>query len=288
VSPRIRRPALIGLPALFGLAAAAYRALWSEPRNVRLTRTTLELPAWPAELDGLRVAVISDLHTGAPHVPVEKVERVVARVGEEAPDLIALLGDYADPRVMGASPVRPEDVAGALGRLEAPLGVLAVLGNHDWAEGGREMAAALRTAGVVVLENDATEAGRGLWVAGVADARTRRVDLAVALSGVPSDAPLLLLSHDPDVFPRVPARVALTLSGHTHGAQVDLPLVRERVTPSRFGARYAGGVFEEDGRLLFVSRGVGTSGLPVRFLAPPEVALLTLRSGQLSGTAGGR
>jgi uncharacterized protein len=282
------RPGLIALPALLGLAAAAYRALWSEPRNVRLTRTTLELPAWPAELDGLRVAVISDLHTGAPHVPVEKVERVVARVNEQQPDLIALLGDYADPRVLGASPVRPEEVAGALAALEAPLGVVAVLGNHDWLEGGREMRAALRRAGVVVLENEATSAGRGLWVAGVADARTRRADIGAALAEVPADAAVLLLSHDPDVFPRVPARVALTLSGHTHGAQVDLPLVRERVTPSRFGAHYAGGVFEEDGRILFVSRGVGTSGLPVRFLAPPEVALLTLRSRQLSGTAGGR
>ena len=87
---------------------------------------------------------------------------------------------------------------------------------------------------------------------------------------------MLLLSHNPDLFPDVPERVALTLSGHTHGAQVDLPVVRDRMTPSRFGARYAGGIFEEGGRVLFVSRGVGTSSLPVRFLAPPEVAMLEL------------
>ena len=246
---------------------------------MRLTRRKLSLRGWPRELSGLRVAVIADLHTGAPHVPVEKVARVVERVNRRGPDLIALLGDYADPRVTGADPVSPSEVAAALGLLEARLGVVAVLGNHDWIEGGREMAAALAGAGIVVLENRAVEVGRGLWVAGVADAMERTPRLDEALAPVPDGAPVILLSHVPDVFPRVPARVPLTLSGHTHGAQVDLPVGRERWTPSRFGARYAGGVFEEDGRTLFVSRGVGTSRLPVRFLAPPEVALLELRPG---------
>jgi uncharacterized protein len=261
-----------------GIAAAAYRALWWEPRHVRLTSHTLALPRWPDRLDGLRVAVIADLHTGAPHVSLAAVERVVARVNAEGPDLVALLGDYIDPRVAGASPVPPAAVASALGRLRAPLGVVGVLGNHDWVEGGRELAAALRHAGVTVLENEAVPAGRGLWVAGVADAGKRQPDLEAALAAPPADAPVVLLSHNPDVFPEVPKRVSLTVSGHTHGAQVDLPLVRDRVTPSRYGAHYTGGVFEERDRVLFVSRGVGTSGLPVRFRAPPEVAVLELRA----------
>jgi uncharacterized protein len=269
------RPVRVVLP-LVGLAAAAYRALWWEPRHVRLTSRRLALPRWPDRLDGLHVAVIADLHTGAPHVSLSKVERVVARVNAERPDLVALLGDYVDPRVAGATPVPAAAVASALGRLRAPLGVVGVLGNHDWVEGGRELAAALREAGVTVLENAAAPVGRGLWVAGVADAGKRHPDLEAALAAPPADAPVVLLSHSPDVFPKVPERVALTVSGHTHGAQVDLPLVRDRVTPSRYGAHYAGGVFEEGERVLFVSRGVGTSGLPVRFRAPPEVALLEL------------
>jgi hypothetical protein len=260
------------------IAAAAYRALWWEPRHVRLTRRAVALPRWPEHLDGLRVAVIADLHTGAPHVSLAKVSRVVERVNAEGPDVVALLGDYVDPRVAGATRVAPAAVAATLGRLRAPLGVAAVLGNHDWAEGGREIASALRGAGIAVLENEAVPAGRGVWVAGVADAGMRDPDLDTALATPPAEAPVLLLSHNPDVFQRVPTQVSLTLSGHTHGAQVDLPLVRDRVTPSRFGARYAGGVFEERDRVLFVSRGVGTSRLPVRFLAPPEVALLALRS----------
>jgi predicted MPP superfamily phosphohydrolase len=243
-----------------------------------LTRRAVALRSWPEHLDGLRVAVIADLHTGAPHVSLAKVSRVVERVNAERPDVVALLGDYVDPRVAGATPVAPAAVAAALGRLRAPLGVAAVLGNHDWAEGGREIASALVGAGIAVLENEAVPAGRGLWVAGVADAGMRDPDLEAALAAPPADAPVVLLSHNPDVFQRVPERVSLTLSGHTHGSQVDLPVVRDKVTPSRFGARYAGGVFEERDRVLFVSRGIGTSRLPVRFLAPPEVGLLELRS----------
>ena len=271
------RSARVVLP-LLGVAAAAYRALWWEPRHVRLTFRTLALPAWPERLDGLRVAVIADLHTGAPHVSLSKLTRVVERVNAEEPDLVALLGDYVDPRVTGATRIPIAEVASALAGLEAPLGAVAVLGNHDWAEGGRETTSAFREAGISVLENEAVSVGRGLWVTGLADAGSRAPDLVAALAAVPERAPVLLLSHNPDVFPEVPEGVSLTLSGHTHGAQVDLPLVRDRVTPSRFGAHYAGGVFEERGRLLFVSRGVGTSRLPARFLAPPEVALLKLTS----------
>jgi hypothetical protein len=140
---------------------------------------------------------------------------------------------------------------------------------------------ALSRAGITVLEDRAVELlapGGAFWVAGVGDMRQRRPDLAATLAGVPAGAPVLLLSHDPDVFPQVPERVALTLSGHTHGGQVAIPLVRRPLLPSRFGERYARGLIEEEGRLLLVTSGIGTSGLPVRLLAPPEVLVLTLRS----------
>jgi len=117
-----------------------------------------------------------------------------------------------------------------------------------------------------------------LWVAGVADATERRPDVNAALAAVPADAAVLLLSHDPDVFPRVPARVALTVSGHTHGGQVDLPGVPRRVIPSRFGDRYARGHVVEGGRHLFVTSGVGTSRLPIRLARPPEIVVLKLRA----------
>jgi predicted MPP superfamily phosphohydrolase len=235
------------------------------------------LERWPARLDGLRVAVVSDLHTGAPHVGERKVERIVAKVNRAKPDLIALVGDYADPTVPLGEPVAPERVAELLGELEAPLGVFAVLGNHDWAHYGERVPRALREAGIEVLENDAVAVERGgevLWVAGLADLRERQADATVALAMVPAGQALIALTHD--MFPRLRERAEVTIAGHTHGGQVGIPLVRRVAAPSEHG--YTGGEVREGGGYMYVSRGVGTTGLPIRFAAPPEIALLRLRS----------
>jgi predicted MPP superfamily phosphohydrolase len=264
-------------------AALAWRALWHEPRHGRLRRRTLRLPRWPAELSGLNVAVISDLHAGAPHVGEPRLARLVAAVNRCRPDLVVLLGDFVDPHVKLGSAVTPEAAAGRLAALRARHGVVAVLGNHDWRNDGTRVAAALRAGGIEVLENAAVRAGP-LWVAGVADARTRIADVAAALGAaladVPQGAPVLLLSHDPDVFPSIPDRVALTLSGHTHAGQVAIPRLRRGAIPSRYGERYAHGHVVEGDRHLYVTAGVGTTGWPVRLLAPAEVVLLALRPGQ--------
>ena len=269
----------MGAAALAGASVAA-RALWFEPRRIVVRELDLGLPRWPAPLDGLKVAMVSDLHAGGPHIDLDRVERVADVVAGLRPDLFALLGDYLDPEVTFGGRIEPEPIAERLGRVRPPLGSVAVLGNHDWADDGPRVADALRTAGVRVLENDAVRLARvpeELWVAGLADATTRRPDVDGALAGVPDGAAVVLLSHDPDVFPRVPGRVALTLSGHTHGGQVDVPLVKRSWIPSRFGERYAGGHVVEDGRHLVISRGIGNSRLPVRLGVPPEVVLMTLR-----------
>jgi uncharacterized protein len=196
-------------------------------------------------------------------------------------DLLVLLGDYVDPEVALGGALPPEEVAARLGAVRPPLGSVAVLGNHDWLTDGPRVAGALRAAGIRVLENEAVPLARSpveLWAAGLADASERRPDVSRALAAVPDRAAVLMLSHDPDLFPRIPGRVALTLSGHTHGGQVNVPGARRLWTPSRFGERYAGGHVVEDGRHLYISRGIGTSRLPVRLGAPPEVTLLRLRS----------
>jgi uncharacterized protein len=275
----MRRPGPVaaGAAATGAVAAAiAWRALWQEPRSDRVRERDLALPRWPAALDGLRVALLSDLHAGAPHVDPARVERLVAALNARHPDLVLLLGDYIDPTVPFGAPVAAGEVARRLGALRAPRGVVAVLGNHDWLNDGPGMRAALRAAGIAVLENEAMRAG-DLWVAGVEEARYGRPDPARAVRDVPDDAPVILLSHDPDVFPRVPDRVALTVSGHLHGGQVGVPFVRRPFMPSRFGERYAAGHVVEDGRHLYVTTGVGTTGWPVRFLTPPEAIVLRLR-----------
>lgn len=244
--------------------------------QIEVRHETLELPPWPASLSGLRLAVIADLHAGAPQIDEERIERIVDRVNSERVDLVALLGDYIDTNVALAEWIAPEKIAARLGRLESRLGTYAVLGNHDWAHAGARMGRSLRDAGITLLENQVVEVD-GFWIAGLGDLMKRTADLEGTLAQVPPDAPVLLFSHNPDVFPRVPASVALTLSGHTHGAQVDIPILRDKLTPSRFGARYTGGHIEEGGRHIYVSDGIGTSRLPVRFRAKPELPVLELR-----------
>jgi predicted MPP superfamily phosphohydrolase len=160
----------LGRPGQLLGAGVVAAAVWSllEPARLKLRRIDVALERWPEALDGVTIAVVSDLHTGAPHV---NVDRVVGKVNAARPDLIALVGDYADPTVPLGEPVAPEEVAEALGRLYAPLGTFAVLGNHDWYHYGERVPRALREAGIEVLENDAValeHKGAVLWVAGLA------------------------------------------------------------------------------------------------------------------------
>ena len=270
------------LPVLVAGAALAAYAGWVEPRRLVVRHDTLALPRWPAALSGLRVGVITDLHAGVLHVSEETVGRWVARMNAEGPDLVLLGGDFTDGHWLFGGRLAPERIAERIAGLTAPLGTVAVLGNHDWKQFGMRMWTALADAGVPVLENDARAfdaPGGRFHVAGLADMRRRRPDVVRSLAGVPEDEPAIVLTHDPDQFPHVPDRVALTVAGHTHGGQVALPYVRRPFIPSLYGERYARGHVVEHGRHLVVGAGLGTSGLPVRLLAPPELIVLELRSG---------
>jgi predicted MPP superfamily phosphohydrolase len=258
-------------------------AFWLEPASLSVHRETVHIPKWHREHRGLRIAVLTDLHVGAPHTGLDKLKTVVARTNEERPDLIVILGDLVIQNVVGGSFVAPELIAEALKDLRAPLGVAAVLGNHDWWLNGERVTAALQRAGVRVLENEAVRMerdGQAFWVVGIADLWTRRPDIAGSLRQTDETNPVILITHNPDIFPDVPARVSLTLAGHTHGGQVNLPVIGRPVVPSNFGQRYAFGHVVEEGRHLFVSGGIGTSIIPVRFRVPPEVVLLTLRGAE--------
>jgi uncharacterized protein len=262
--------------------AAASGVLWGfviEPRRLLVREVTLPLEAWSGP--PLRLAVLADLHVGSPANGRPRLARLVAAVNAQRPDIVVLLGDYVIQGVLGGHFVAPEEFAADLSRLSAPMGVCAVLGNHDWWLDGERVRRALQGAGVRVLENEAAaleQGGRRLWIAGLADLWTRRVDVEATLRAVPPGEPVVLAMHHPDLFPELPKRVALTLAGHTHGGQVRLPFLGAPVVPSRFGDRYAAGLVVEDGRTMFVTSGVGTSILPVRVGVPPEIVILTLRS----------
>jgi predicted MPP superfamily phosphohydrolase len=250
-----------------------------EPGRLVIVRDQIAIPL--SRPGSLKIVVLTDLHVGSPHNGIDNLERVVELTNTQQPDIVCILGDLVIQGVRGGHFVSPEDSAAVLKRLRSRLGSFAVLGNHDvWLDHDR-VAAALESNGIDVIEDTAvrldTSAGP-LWLAGVGDFMTGRARVATGLAHVTDDAPVIILSHNPDIFPLVSRRVALTLAGHTHGGQVRLPFDWTPIVPSMYGQKYAAGRVVEDGKQMYVSTGVGTSLIPVRFRVPPAVTLLTLHA----------
>ena len=264
-----------------GLALVIY-AVGLEPGRLEVESTTLAIDDWSPEHAGLRIAVLTDLHVGAPHIDLERLADVVDATNTAAPDVVVILGDLVIHGVVGGDFVEPEPIAAELGRLRAKH-VVAVLGNHDWWYDGARIIRALEGVGIPVLEDRALRleggAASGVWIAGISDLWTRDADIDKALAAVDDDGPVVAITHNPDVFVRVPDRVALTLAGHTHGGQIDLPWFGAPVVPSDHGQRFAQGHVVEGGRDLFVGTGIGTSIIPVRLGVVPRIDVLTLVPG---------
>jgi predicted MPP superfamily phosphohydrolase len=274
------------LNVLFGFVLLAVLAclIWGtliEPNRLVLTQHSMRIDNWPKELSGLRIALIGDIHTGSPFIDDRKLEQIVSLTNQQHPDLIVLLGDYMVKDSWHGHLVEPEVTAAHLRNLRAPLGVYAVLGNHDgWYDGGK-VQAALTRAGIRLLENDVSEIkwrDKSFWLVGFSDYWSLRFRVNETLSKVPPNATMIAISHNPDIFARVPATVQLLLAAHTHGGQVNFPLVGTPIVPSRYGRRYTAGHVFENGHHLFVTTGIGTSILPVRFRVTPEIAILTIES----------
>jgi hypothetical protein len=260
----------------------AFLALWAfvfEPSRLVTRQQTLQIPSLPT---GLRVAVWSDLHAGSPFIGIHKVRRVINETNALQPDLILLLGDYVIQGVIGGSFIEPSVIANELKALRAPLGVCAVLGNHDHWDDAHKIEKVLSDAGIRVLENKAVQLQFNLapfWVLGLIDEWHNKNGPSASdliAQQINNDAPIIAITHNPDTFLKIPARVSLTLAGHTHGGQCAFPLLGRPIVPSEFGERFVTGHVIEEGRHLFVTNGIGTSILPVRFRVPPEIVLLTL------------
>ncbi len=266
------------------LACCLGLAVWSvliEPNRIVVGETTIRLPNLPSAFNQTRIVVLSDLHVGSPHINVKKLQSIVAQANELKPDLILLPGDFVVGQELGASFVEPELIADALKNLRARHGVYAVLGNHDWWYDGKHVRLALEAAGIQVLENESREVqldGQTIWLAGLGDLWTGKPDIAATLQRIPTGAAIIAFTHNPDLFTQMPERVGLTIAGHTHGGQVNLPFVGRLVVPSDYGQRFASGLVRENDHLLFVSTGIGTSVLPLRLRVPPEIALLIITS----------
>jgi predicted MPP superfamily phosphohydrolase len=278
-----------------GVSTVAYG--FSEPElQLRVTRYQVSPPQWPSDLK-LKIAVIADVHACDPWMSLQHIERIVEHTNTLGADITVLLGDYVAGHRNVTRFIPADEWASVLAGLKAPLGVHAILGNHDYwddravqrdGEGTTVARRALEAAGIPVYENDVqrlNKAGRPFWLAGLGDqlayapARrhgiVRRVgadDLGATLGKVTDDAPVILLAHEPDVAYRVPSRVALQLSGHTHGGQVRV-LGWSPVAPSGQLLTYGHIRLNCD---IVVSGGLGCSFVPFRLGVPPEIVLVTV------------
>jgi predicted MPP superfamily phosphohydrolase len=283
-----------------GALTAAYGVGIEPLLRLRVARYDLRPPRWPQGLE-LTVAALADIHACRPWMTEERIASIVEHTNGLGADLIVLLGDYVGGHRYVTGFVAPRAWAAALAGLKAPLGVHAIMGNHDWwsdraaqrsGQGPPRSRRALERVGIPVYENDAvrlSKAGQPFWLAGLGDQlafwtsrrrfpgrRTGVDDLTGTLAKVTDDAPVILLAHEPDIAVKVPERVSLMLSGHTHGGQVRL-FGWSPVTPSRYGNRFAYGHVREQCDVI-VSGGLGCSIVPVRIGVPPELVLVTLRA----------
>jgi uncharacterized protein len=271
-----RRNFLRSVAAAIPCTAAAasyglYEASWAE-----VVHPVLPLPRLPSSFDGTTIAFLTDIHHG-PFSTLDYVASVVRTTLTLRPDLIVLGGDYC---LKDSKYIRPcfEVLAG----LTAPLGVYGVLGNHDYWHGVEETRAGFRSANVEELTN------RGIWlsrggyrfrIAGVDDLWMGRVEMGAALGDATADDACLVVSHNPDVAEKLrDVRVGLMLSGHTHGGQVVFPTGAAPFVPSNYGRKYLQGVCHAPTTTVYVSRGLGCMGVPVRFCSRPELTLITLQS----------
>lgn len=271
---------LLGARALLAIYLGSYllAAYGVYIRRAAFSVRELDVPVkgLPPQLDGLRMAHLSDLHIGG-LAQKRRAMRWVEANNRAAPDLVVLTGDYVTSGV-----AFHETIAEVIGALRAPLGVFASLGNHDYFGGGEPMITLLRERGVTVLRNEGEvieRAGGKMYLAGADDVWTRRADLDKTLAAWDPSMPCVLLAHDPDLFVKAAERgVQLTLSGHTHAGQLAIPFLARWLSLSHLAHRFHAGFYRRGDAQLYVSPGLGTTGLPLRIGTVPTLAIHVLRA----------
>ena len=270
-------------------------AYWIEPNSLMQTTLDVQDPAWPANTAPLRAVLISDIHVDPIHMPPARVRAIAARVNALHPDVILLAGDYIGDEGFHQGEARRRqnrsdgafETEGmkALDGFRAPLGVYAIMGNHDCDWDCAQTRAILATTHVHLLENQAARLARpggDVWVEGVDDMGTQAPDFAAAAAAVPKGAASLVMTHNPDLFDWTSNHAELQLSGHTHAGQVRLPIIGALARMSRYTEKTAKGWTIINGRILVVTHGLGESGVPLRFGAPPQIMVLTLHPGPVA------
>lgn len=261
------------LRELAGNLSKVARYAIDEATTLQTEEVEITLKRLPKKLDGLRIVHLSDLHH-SPFTHIDHIARAVTAASKLKPHIVVLTGDFVSHE---AEYIRP--VAKILGELKGEYGSFACLGNHDHWTDAETVAKELRAAGVNVLINEGFRfeaKDSSFWLCGVDDHMVGKTDLPAALKGSFPDEMKILLAHNPIIFRRaVASRVDLTLSGHTHGGQVKVRDPEKRILPRR---KLSSGLHQRKDSQIYVTRGIGTVVLPIRFQCPPEISALTLRA----------
>lgn len=279
--------------AAVGLLLLSY-SYFIEPNRLVVNQTELKISGLDPAFDGLRIVAISDIHGGSNGSSENNIRHLVETVNAQNVDAVVILGDYVAQGAFGNNSLMEiERVAELLGPLRAKYGVFAVLGNHDGFYGDQSIVAELQSQNIRVLQNEITSFdhnGKTLRLLGLKDHmqlaswQTYDNDIRKLLAADRRRGDIIVLEHSPDIFQVInyyknPGEdFRLMIAGHSHGGQIWLPILGRPMVPSSFGQKYAAGHVREHGKDMFVTTGVGTSILPFRFMVPPEIAVLTLRS----------
>ena len=254
-----------------------------EPRTLVVRHVTIKSAVWQGA--PLKIALISDIHIGGRHVSAGRIERLTAKINAESPDIILLAGDYVNGHLpLGEHTdkfnAEVQRGIGYLGALDAPFGTYAVMGNHDAWYDNEALTGWISAANISVLENqhrNIQHNGRAFCLVGLSDYQTGKDDRA-AVNRCTDGQNRLVFMHSPDSLKLLPSGIALALAGHTHGGQINIPLIGRRATATKIGPKYAYGLKQYGKFPVFITAGVGTSVLPARFRAPPEIVVITLTS----------
>lgn len=246
----------------------------AQPHAVRQLR--FDIPGWPKFSRPLRIAFLSDFHTGSHTGDIARLGCIVAEAAAHTPDLVLYGGDFVNMIAFGGGRIPPHVIARTLAPLTPPLGVFGIIGNHDRSYGEREVTAALRAIGVRMLYDETAvvaHEGHEIVIVGIPDARVERSAPAPLLRALGSERPSIVLTHDPVWFKDVPPGPHLTFAGHTHGGQIVFPLIGPIRNASKAPWRWTYGLVEESGKRMYVTSGLGCSGIPLRIGRPPEFVI---------------